>query len=756
MRKLLCLFFLLCAVSQLHAQQRLTKQQEKNLIAFARLYGYTRYFHPSDEAQQIFWPMFVLKGSQQMLAVQSDKELIQALNGLFQPLGPTIRIFPTSQRLQFDPAALQPPATAGTTRVISWQHQGLYTGTVNAFHNVRLNRPAEEVGSKNELTYDFLKDVDVSHFAGLPYEVDLTVSERGKSKSDGNGFALAFHQLLAGQEDSSATQHFLHQQLTTSSKSYTFTGELGATAKRLDVVVKFPNTDSFALNFTIKAFVLLEGKKIALPKTASVAGQPTTKQRLEVQFSSANPLAEPLFAEQLHLGDYVAREVAPGISCLIPLALAGDAAHTYPVGDSLQLQHLGVRLADWKRPSAKGGEYYNSSSSLVAPETRLATIVLAWNALRHGYAYWQSASVTPDALLRQSLRQAYQAATPLASYQALQRMLAPLNDGHGFVFGFSHHPDSLSVPLYFGKAEGNIVVTRVLEPALTSHVLPGDIVLAIDGVPAKKILRERASLISGSPQRKEYGALVQLLNGPATQGLDVRLRRGSTTWHMKLPRTVAAESYREGSQITAQRANGWLAPGIYYYNLATLKATLSPAEYQTLAQAKAVIFDIRNYPNTSLYSLIPLLLNTPGKVSLFSSLNMLRPDQEDVRYAPGADYYKPAPQHLPGKIYFLTDAVTQSLPEGFLGAVRGLQLGTLVGRPTSGANGVVNTVVLPGGCTISYSGMRVKNADGSRHHAIGIQPDVLVTPTLESVRKQQDLTLETALRLASDEKLGTP
>jgi C-terminal processing protease CtpA/Prc len=55
---------------------------------------------------------------------------------------------------------------------------------------------------------------------------------------------------------------------------------------------------------------------------------------------------------------------------------------------------------------------------------------------------------------------------------------------------------------------------------------------------------------------------------------------------------------------------------------------------------------------------------------------------------------------------------------------------------------------LPSGFTITYSGTRATNADGSRHHALGTQPDVLVKPTLESIRQGQDLILETALRLA--------
>jgi hypothetical protein len=724
-----------CAALGARAQQALTKQQEKNMVAFARIFGYVRYFHPSDEAQTIAWPMLAAQGSRRMLAAPNDAALLRELNSLFQPLGPTIRIFPTSQPVAFDSATLR-PAPGKVTKVVSWQHQGLYTGTVQAFHNVRLNRSAAEVTSERTMQFNFLKNVDVSRFAGLPYEIRLTISERGKSKN--KNVNLELRQNVAGEVDSSATQRFLNQPLTAAGQQYIFTGKLGAAAKSLDGIIVVPDNGSQSANIDAKVFVVVAGKPVALPTATYPPKTWADRQVIALVFSSAQQLAEPLFAEQLQLGDHLTREVVPGISCLIPLALAGDAAHTYPLADSLSLKQLRTQLAD---PAEQAR--YRSAGSIGRPEVRLAAIVEGWNALRHGYAYWSSASLPPDALLRQALRTAYQDTTAQAFLRTLQRLLEPLNDGHGFVVSSSPQADSLSVPLYFGKAENRVVVTHVLDPALRSQVLPGDIVLAINGVSAKKLLRQRASLISGSPQNKEGRALQQLANGPASQPLDLTLRRARATQHVRLPRTAKA-----GSQTPAPRASGWLAPGIYYYNLATLHGALSPADYQTLAQAKAIIFDVRCYPEDGVSSLIPMLMGEPGQVSHVSSLNMLRPDQENVRYDPGVAYFQPGLQHLPGKAYFLTDAVTQSKPEGFLNTVRGLHLGTLVGRPTSGANGVANMMPLPNGFTITYSGTRATNADGSRHHALGTQPDVLVKPTLKSIRQGQDLILETALRLA--------
>src|SRR5262245_58716096 len=46
-----------------------------NLIAFAKLYGYVRYFHPSDEAAATKWESFLIDGISAVEAAQTAEEL---------------------------------------------------------------------------------------------------------------------------------------------------------------------------------------------------------------------------------------------------------------------------------------------------------------------------------------------------------------------------------------------------------------------------------------------------------------------------------------------------------------------------------------------------------------------------------------------------------------------------------------------------------------------------------------------------------
>ncbi|MCL2313027.1 MAG: hypothetical protein FWC41_11175 [Firmicutes bacterium] len=55
----------------------------QNIETFAKLYG--RWFHPSDEAQEIDWEKFAVLGIQKVENIKSTKKLRDTLYQLFSP-----------------------------------------------------------------------------------------------------------------------------------------------------------------------------------------------------------------------------------------------------------------------------------------------------------------------------------------------------------------------------------------------------------------------------------------------------------------------------------------------------------------------------------------------------------------------------------------------------------------------------------------------------------------------------------------------
>ncbi len=98
----------------------------ENLVAFARLAGLVRYFHPSDQAARADWNRFALAGVERAEKATGPEDLAHVLTALFLPLAPTVRIFPSGRPEPVPAELLGAPAGA---RVLAWRHFGLGLGT---------------------------------------------------------------------------------------------------------------------------------------------------------------------------------------------------------------------------------------------------------------------------------------------------------------------------------------------------------------------------------------------------------------------------------------------------------------------------------------------------------------------------------------------------------------------------------------------------------------------------------------------------
>lgn len=76
----------------------LSQRELANLHTFARLYGYVRFFEPSDQADRADWDAVAIAGVQKVRTARNTPELIGDLRDIFQPLSPTLRIYPTGSK----------------------------------------------------------------------------------------------------------------------------------------------------------------------------------------------------------------------------------------------------------------------------------------------------------------------------------------------------------------------------------------------------------------------------------------------------------------------------------------------------------------------------------------------------------------------------------------------------------------------------------------------------------------------------------
>jgi hypothetical protein len=93
----------------------------ENLVAFARLLGYVRYFHPEPAAMATDWESFSVRGSALVERAPTADSLATVLRGLFASVAPTLRIERPSSRA----AAPAPSIPADSAAVMYWEHFGV-------------------------------------------------------------------------------------------------------------------------------------------------------------------------------------------------------------------------------------------------------------------------------------------------------------------------------------------------------------------------------------------------------------------------------------------------------------------------------------------------------------------------------------------------------------------------------------------------------------------------------------------------------
>jgi hypothetical protein len=424
--------------------------------------------------------------------------------------------------------------------------------------------------------------------------------------------------------------------------------------------------------------------------------------------------------------DVYLAELTGSVKALVPLALFTGEGGTRPVA---------------AKPAEPRGPVPAWALSGNDRAIRLADVVIAWNVFRHFYPYFDVAGTDWNAQLPALLGQAAIDPGELAFHRTLQKMVAALQDGHGNVM-FGGAPAS-RLPVTAVWIENKLVVTGVYGAA-TEHIRPGDEIAAIDGKPAKAALEEAETWISGAtPQWKRYRAENEVMLCPPNQTRVLSIRRFGAAdireVRLEAGGKVPPRDARPAEIVTE------VAPGVWYFDLTRARDADFMGALPSLKVARAIVFDMRGYPRLSA-AWFSYVTETPLKSAQWHIPQVDRPG-EMVFQREGEWTLTPKQTYLAARKIWLTDGEAISYAETTMGIIEAYKLGDIGGETTAGTNGNVNPFELPGGYTISWTGMKVLKHDGTRHHGVGIAPTIPAQRTQAGVAADRDEVLEKALSL---------
>lgn len=720
-----------------------------NLRAFAKLYGYVRFFHPADEASAIDWAKFAVYGAERVKIARSSDELRVILEELFLPIAPAAQIYPTGEPPE--PVPLVPVDTTGL-KLVAWQHLGVgLGGSGSIYRSKRLNRTLEVAAGgrgfgtvTNGVRADAYQGKRVKLRAWVRSEVTGTGNQsRLWLRVDLPGGAMGFFDNMSDRPITSGEWAAYEIEGTVADDAVAIAfgcflqGEGRVWADDFELLALDEVGGWQPIDIGNPGFE--EGEEGGKP-TEWLTPHPGYSYRVTSESPHGGDLAvlienetvavsAPLFDAHPQVHEVIESEIGAGLSCRVPLALYSDSVGTLSPASEYPLDPLVAAL------DAIDLETLTADDEAV----RLGDVVIAWNVFQHFYPYFDVVDVDWDAELTSSLQAALSDENGEHFFYTLSRLVANVRDGHGRVF----HPDyseRARLPFLVEWIEGHVVVTFSQDAALKT----GDVIERIDGMDAEEALLDRERYISGSPQWRRYRALRAFGAGEAGTTADLLIERGGESREVQIERRELREPLSEPARDNIEL----LQEGVYYVNLSRAEMPEINERIEELAAARGIVFDLRGYPRGNHGVISHLLTSADTSDAWMRVPQIIYPDRERPAGFQNHGWGLPVREpHIGGKLVFLTDGRAISYAESFMSFVEHYKLAEIVGQPTAGTNGNVNPFALPGGFRITWTGMKVVKHDGSQHHLIGIQPTIPVERTIRGVIKARDEFLERALEI---------
>ena len=717
-----------------------TSRKIQNIETFARLYGYARWFHPSDEAQEINWDKFAVLGIQKVENIQSNKELRDTLYSLFSPLVQGLQIYETNKPEKFNSDILLSPDT--NAKPVAWQHYGVYLNKKsNIYKSARTNK--DKVNIVEAGVYKFF--TNLSYLQGK----EVKLSGYIKSKS----------------QDKRSVKLFIHYWLYSESKIREIFIESQDWEKH-ELIVKIPQ-DATGVTYGLWIvgnsevsvddfeFMVNNGGRWEIADTVNMgfengkiddtqtdewqkAGKYCTSEVIDKEAHSGKYSLKlifnytgKIFEQMPKLGEFIKEPIGNNLTCVIPLTLLANDTSTYPKTEASSLAQLKSEISN-----IKFGKEFN-------PKVNLASVIIAWNVLQHFFPYFDVIDTDWNKELKKTLKSTLENKRKKDFFVTLCQMIAQIDDGHGFVFGeHLYH-----LPIRTELIENKIVITA----SKNTELLRGDIIKKIDGKSVMKVLHEKEKMISGSPQLRRHRALNILCSKFDSGETHLVIERDGREQKITVQNSSCGGIFfnpiDERPYLSETIVE--IEPGIYYINMANCTENIFYQKIDLLANAKAVIYDQRGGNQLHFLQVIPHLIEDSVTSTWWNVPQTIYPNRKEVEFDKSNWDIQPKQPLFKSKTIIINVPAVVSSGETAMGFLDHYNLATTVGEPTAGCNGNINEIHLPCGYQVCFTGMKVLKHDGSQLYIKGFQPNYPVSKTIQAIKEGRDEYLEKALEIAN-------
>lgn len=380
-----------------------------------------------------------------------------------------------------------------------------------------------------------------------------------------------------------------------------------------------------------------------------------------------------------------------------------------------------------------------------------------WNAYEYFSPNVDITRMDWDQALRNAIDDMLAAGDQMAYERALGRLTAQTGDNHVMLETnggrFLRFYGDYFLPVSFISIDGEVVVESVGIGCTTLQ--PGDVLLTVDGMAMADRIAELSEYFPVPEPDKFVNALFYPLLSVEGETSRITLRRDGQERTVEV---TNSRSYDGGVEFTE---SGLIAGGrIGYIAPATLKEGDLEELMVTFADTDGLVVDLRQYPGYPFaLDLSEYLIPEPTLYAILELPNMADPGRfwQMGQYG-GAGYLAQMGiaddrENVPlytGQVVILIDETSQSQSEFATMCLRQAPGAVVVGSPSVGADGNAIYIHLPGGCRTRFTTLGVLTPEGKETQRVGVQPDVLCTPTVEGIAAGRDDLLEKAVEIIEE------
>lgn len=390
---------------------------------------------------------------------------------------------------------------------------------------------------------------------------------------------------------------------------------------------------------------------------------------------------------------------------------------------------------------------YNNKAS------RILMLYAYWNLIEYYFPYKYVMNQKWDLSLEQALPLITDAKNEGDFYKAMRKLSSEINDSHNeFTIYGSFAATGVNAYRYFparGKIiDEKLVITEILADSLAEaeNIKIGDVITKINDRTIKELLTEKRDLVCASNESAYLNRAAKKILASDAENVKVEFLKDGKYETKSMIWTNYHDSHRNEFKKGAIKKKDkfkLLDNNIGYVNMGVIKDRHIPDMIEALKSTKAIVFDMRNYPNDT-WKEISDFLNPQEKT--FCVYAMPYPNYPGrYQWTEGRKCGSENKDNYKGKVIVLLneDSISQSEWTAMCFQTAGNT--TIIGSQTAGTDGNAMDLDFKGFHT-RYTGFGVFYPDRRETQRIGIVPDIEVKPTIKGIQEGKDEVLDRALR----------